>query len=88
MLERLTQLLHWLAQRFGQPVPQGQLFDPLFTHQQLAEILGISRVTVTRALNRLEQDGLHDQMQKSSGRQLNQTPSGFPSRSLLLRYDR
>lgn len=88
VLERLAQLLHWLAQRFGRPVPQGQLLDPLLTHQQLAEILGISRVTVTRTLSRLEQDGLLIRCKKSPGKRPNQTPSGFPSRSLLLRYDR
>lgn len=88
VLERLAQLLHWLAQRFGRPVPQGQLLDPLFTHQQLAEILGISRVTVTRTLNRLEQDGLLIRFKKPSGRRHRQTPSGFPPRSLLLRYNR
>jgi CRP-like cAMP-binding protein len=87
VLERLAQLLHWLAQRFGRPVPQGQLLDPLLTHQQLAEILGISRVTVTRALNRLEQDGLLVRFKEASGKRPNQASYGLPCHSLLLKYD-
>ncbi|NER80836.1 MAG: Crp/Fnr family transcriptional regulator [Leptolyngbya sp. SIO1D8] len=55
--ERLMQLLHWLAQRFGTSLPQGQLLEPFLTHQQLAEIIGSGRVTVTRLLACLENQG-------------------------------
>lgn len=55
--ERLLQLLHWLATRFGRQTPQGMLLPPLLTHKQFSEILGSSRVTVTRLLNNLEQQG-------------------------------
>ncbi|TVP69772.1 MAG: Crp/Fnr family transcriptional regulator [Leptolyngbya sp. LCM1.Bin17] len=57
MTDRLLALLHWLAQRFGQSTPQGLLLDAILTHHQLAETLGSSRVTVTRLLSRLEQQG-------------------------------
>ncbi|MBE7381659.1 MAG: Crp/Fnr family transcriptional regulator [Leptolyngbya sp. SIO1E4] len=55
--ERLIQLLYWLAQRFGKSVPQGYLLEPLLTHQQLAEIISAGRVTVTRLLAALENQG-------------------------------
>jgi CRP-like cAMP-binding protein len=55
--ERLLALLHWLAQRFGQQVPEGQILEPILTHQELSEILSASRVTVTRLLTRLEEKG-------------------------------
>lgn len=54
---RLLQLLHWLGQRIGQPSPAGQLIEPGLTHQQLAEAIGTSRVTITRLLKQLEQAG-------------------------------
>jgi len=89
ILERLAQLLHWLAQRFGKSVPQGQLLDPFLTHQQLAEILGTSRVTITRAFNRLEQEGQLIRSKKSAGKRTPQTQCDFPCRSILLmKYDR
>jgi CRP-like cAMP-binding protein len=88
-LERLAQLLHWLAQRFGKSVPQGQLLAPFLTHQQLAEILGTSRVTITRAFNRLEQEGQLIRSKKSDGKRTPQTQCDFPCRSILLmKYDR
>ena len=84
VLESLMQLLHWLAQRFGQPVPQGQLLDPLLTHQQLAEILGTSRVTVTRALNQLEEAGKLIKFNKSSGQWTGDAQFALPPRTLLI----
>lgn len=56
-VKRLLQLLYWLAQRFGKPVPKGRLLEPILTHQQIAEILCTTRVTVTRLLTRLEDEG-------------------------------
>lgn len=53
----LLKLLTWLAQRFGQDANQGRLIDLRLTHQDLSELLGITRVTVTRALIQLEQQG-------------------------------
>ncbi|MEZ2237446.1 Crp/Fnr family transcriptional regulator [Microcoleus sp.] len=54
----LYQLLTWLAKKFGSEVDQGHLIDLGLTHQDIAELLGITRVTVTRALGNFEQQGL------------------------------
>lgn len=54
----LFKLLIWLAKRFGHPSEQGQAIDLYLTHRDLAELLSVSRVSVTRALNKLEQQGL------------------------------
>lgn len=54
---RLLKLLNWLARRFGEEVDQGRLIDLHLTHQILAEILGATRVTITRLLNQYEQEG-------------------------------
>jgi len=69
----LVRLFGWLAKRFGQEVEQGQLIDLRLTHQDIADLMGLTRVTVTRLLNDLEKQGiiqrkerqfivLHDQM--------------------------
>jgi CRP-like cAMP-binding protein len=52
--EALLQLLLWLARKFGREVAQGHLLDLRLTHQDLAELLGTTRVTVTRILSQLE----------------------------------
>jgi len=54
----LLKLLGWLSQRFGQEVDQGVLLDLRFTHLDLAEAIGTTRVTVTRTLNQLQQHGM------------------------------
>lgn len=54
----LVRLLTWLAKKFGRVVEQGQLIDLRLTHQDIAEILGTTRVTITRSLSQLEQQGL------------------------------
>lgn len=53
----LLRLLSWLAKKFGRDVEKGQLIELRLTHQEMAEILGITRVTVTRLLNEFEQQG-------------------------------
>lgn len=53
----LIKLLGWLAGRFGSAVDQGQLIDLRLTHQDLAELLSTTRVTITRTLSQLEQQG-------------------------------
>ncbi|MGF1517775.1 MAG: Crp/Fnr family transcriptional regulator [Nodosilinea sp.] len=83
--DRLLQLLHWLAHRFGHQTPEGLLLPPLLTHKQLSEILGSSRVTVTRLLNLLERQGQVVRFRKRSG----ETPQGIAgmpglSRAILL----
>lgn len=54
----LLKLLNWLGTKFGQRIEQGQLIDIRLTHQDLADILGSTRVTITRTLTQLEQQGL------------------------------
>ncbi len=47
----------WLSCQFGQTVPQGKLLNFHLTHQDIAETIGTTRVTVTRLINRLEREG-------------------------------
>lgn len=54
----LVKLFDWLAKRFGQEVAQGRLIDLRLTHLDLAEAIGTTRVTVTRTLKQLEQQGV------------------------------
>lgn len=51
-------LLTWLAIRFGHMNEQGWQIDLRLTHQELAEISGFTRVTVTRLLKTFEEQGL------------------------------
>ena len=55
--QRLLGILVWLAQKFGRQVEQGQLIELRLTHQELAEIAGTTRVTVTRLLYQFEKEG-------------------------------
>ncbi len=58
----LLELLTWLAKKFGHEVEQGQLIELGLTHQELAEILGTTRVTVTRLLNEFEKQGIIERL--------------------------
>jgi CRP-like cAMP-binding protein len=51
----LLKFLGWLGKRFGQDVEAGKMIDLRLTHQDIAEAIGSTRVTVTRTLNQLEQ---------------------------------
>lgn len=53
---RLDKLLIWLGNKFGRSVPQGILIDLRLTHQNLAELIGTTRVTVTKLLKELEEE--------------------------------
>ncbi|NES68072.1 MAG: Crp/Fnr family transcriptional regulator [Okeania sp. SIO2D1] len=53
---RLLRLLKWLTDRFGNQLPEGKILDMRLTHQELAEIIGTSRVTITRLLNQFEKE--------------------------------
>ena len=46
-----------LSYQFGKPVMGGTLFDLRLTHQDLADTIGSTRVSITRLLRRLEQNG-------------------------------
>jgi CRP-like cAMP-binding protein len=55
--ERLLRLLEWLSRYFGQTIPQGTLLNLRLTHQDIAETISTSRVSVTRLINQLEREG-------------------------------
>lgn len=57
MYDRLCRMLDWLGQKFGTEIEIGQLIDIHITHQDLAEIIGATRVTVTKLINQLEKEG-------------------------------
>lgn len=54
----LWRLLTWLANRFGREIDQGQLIELRLTHQEISELIGATRVTVTRLLKEFEQRGI------------------------------
>jgi len=54
----LMKLLSWLAKKFGREVETGHLIDLRLTHQDIADMLNSTRVTVTRVLINLEEQGL------------------------------
>ncbi|MEO1354076.1 MAG: Crp/Fnr family transcriptional regulator [Cyanobacteria bacterium J06635_15] len=55
---RLLQFICWLANRYGQSVPGGHLIPFKITHQELADAIGTTRVTITRFLKQFELEGL------------------------------
>ncbi|NJO43974.1 MAG: Crp/Fnr family transcriptional regulator [Cyanobacteria bacterium CRU_2_1] len=55
--ERLRHLLLLLKQEVGQPSPNGTRLSVRLTHQQLANAIGTTRVTVTRLLSQLQEEG-------------------------------
>ncbi|MEC4816495.1 MAG: Crp/Fnr family transcriptional regulator [Scytonema sp. PMC 1069.18] len=55
---RLWQFLIWLSEKFGRDVEQGKLIDLNVTHQEMAEVLNTTRVTVTRLLQQYEEEGM------------------------------
>jgi len=56
--DRLLHVLLWLSRKFARPVERGQLIDLRLTHQEIAEFIGMTRVSVTRLLSQLEQEGI------------------------------
>ncbi|HAZ45486.1 MAG TPA: replication/maintenance protein [Cyanobacteria bacterium UBA11369] len=54
--DRLLQLLVWLSQKFGCETERGRLIELRLTHQDLAEVIHTTRVTVTRLINELERE--------------------------------
>ncbi len=55
--DALRQLLSWLTNRFGEDDRRGRIIGLQLTHQELAELIGSTRVTVTRIINDLEKLG-------------------------------
>jgi CRP-like cAMP-binding protein len=60
--DMLLKLLAWLSKRFGREVEQGHLIELRLTHQDLAELLGTTRVTITRVLSQFEQQGIVERL--------------------------
>ena len=62
--QRLLTLLVWIGRRFGQVNSKGYRFslrDMNLTHKALADLCGLTRVTVTKMLNRFKVDGILQQ---------------------------
>lgn len=55
--DRLRHLLLLLKQEIGQPAEGGTRLGVRLTHQQLANAIGTTRVTVTRLLSQLQEEG-------------------------------
>jgi CRP-like cAMP-binding protein len=55
--ERVRGFLELLAQDYGQPCDQGLLLNLRLTHQDIANALSTTRVTVTRVLGLLKEEG-------------------------------
>lgn len=55
--DRLRQLLLLLQHEVGQPVKTGMRLNVRLTHQHLANAIGTTRVTITRLLGQLKEEG-------------------------------
>jgi CRP-like cAMP-binding protein len=55
---RFLKTLIQLSQKFGRPAETGRRIDIRFTHRELAEMVGMTRVSITRLINEFEQQGL------------------------------
>jgi CRP-like cAMP-binding protein len=55
--ERLQQLLQLLKREMGEPIAQGSRLKIRLTHQNLANAIGTTRVTVTRLLGEFQRQG-------------------------------
>jgi CRP-like cAMP-binding protein len=55
--QRLVYFLNWLGDRFGREVSQGLLIDLPLTHATIAEMVGTTRVTVSRYLGEFRNQG-------------------------------
>jgi CRP-like cAMP-binding protein len=62
---RLLRLLTWIGRRFGQVNSRGyrlSLKEMNLTHKSLADLCGLTRVTVTKVLNRYKVEGVLQQI--------------------------
>ncbi|MEB3332877.1 MAG: Crp/Fnr family transcriptional regulator [Synechococcaceae cyanobacterium] len=55
--ERVRGFLELLVNEYGQPCPEGLRLDLRLTHQELASAVGTTRVTVTRVIGALREQG-------------------------------
>lgn len=56
--EKLYRFLELLSKEIGEPVTDGTRLKVRFTHQHLASTIGTTRVTITRMLQRFQQNGM------------------------------
>lgn len=56
--QRLLNFLLWLGKKFGRTVEGGQLLDLRLTHLEISDVIGTTRVSVTRMMMKLEQQGI------------------------------
>jgi CRP-like cAMP-binding protein len=56
--QRLVHILGWLGSRFGVPFKDGTLIDLPLTHSAIAELIGSTRVTVTRILGQMANESV------------------------------
>jgi CRP-like cAMP-binding protein len=70
----LVKLLQWLGKKFGKKTNDGNLIDLRLTHQDLADILGSTRVTITKFLNHIEKQGF---IQRLSSKKILLIKEGF-----------
>jgi CRP/FNR family transcriptional regulator len=47
-----------LAEDFGREIEEGTVIDLVLTHQEIANLIGSSRVTVTKLINKFIDDGM------------------------------
>jgi CRP-like cAMP-binding protein len=55
---RLWKFLVWLSDKFGRNIEQDKIIDINITHQEIAEVLNTTRVTITRLLQKFEEEGV------------------------------
>ena len=63
--QRLLSLLGWLANKSSDQLNPHKSINFNITHQELSEIMGVSRITVTKILNQLEEQGLVSRPRRS-----------------------
>ena len=56
--QRLATLLLKLSAEYGEEIPQGRRIGIVFTHQELADLIGASREHIVFVLKRFRQQGL------------------------------
>lgn len=64
--ERLCKMLVWLGKKFGSEIEIGLMINLRLTHQDLAEIIGATRVSVTKLINQLEREGFLSRPERNS----------------------
>jgi CRP-like cAMP-binding protein len=85
--DRFLSLLEWLSAEFGHPLDnnQGTLINLRMTHQDFADTIGSSRVTITRLLSHFEQAGIIERFCSGHQNQLSNLCHLLCRQSLILK---